>query len=136
MAYRDLHNNIHVVPGLVAQAIAINTTVNGPIIDTQPYGSIEFAIQAAAITDGTYTPSLTEGDDPALAGGNAVAASDMLGTVAAATHTVASAGTTKKIGYKGTRRYVRLSLTSTGVTTGGNLAAVAVQGHPRNAPAA
>lgn len=136
MASRDLHNNIKATPALNPQAIASSTTVNGAIIDLAGYESAEFLIQSATLTDGTYTPSITEGDASNLSDGAAVAAGDLIGTVADATFAATADNSVKKLGYKGGKRYIRLNITSTGVTSGGTLAAVAVLGHPKSAPVA
>jgi hypothetical protein len=42
----------------------------------------------------------------------------------------------KKVGYRGPKRYSRIKFVQTGATTGGFLAALAVQGHAKNAPVA
>lgn len=136
MTTRDLNSNIKASPALNAQSIATNTTVNGAIIDTRGFEGLAFLIQSATITDGTFTPSLTEGDQANLSDGAAVQAADMIGTVAAATFIATDDNVTKKLGYKGSKRYVRLNLTSTGVTTGGAMSGTAVLGFPRHAPAA
>lgn len=129
---RDLFNNVKLSSALNAAAIASNTTVNGAVIDTRGFDSLAFAIVSGTLTDGTYTVKLQHGD---LLNG-----SDMVDTVASEVHTPNGAATiafaatddnvTKKIGYaqgKAIKRYVRLVVTTTGVTTGGTLAAVAVQ---------
>ena len=131
---RDLHHNLSFAPAINPAAIASNTATHGVIIDTKGFDSLEFVIQSGTLTDGTYTPSLIEGDDPTLSDGAAVTAGDLLGTVAGATFAATDDNKVKKIGYRGNKRYVRLTITSAGVTTGGTLGAVAVQGHPRSAP--
>lgn len=129
---RDLHNSLKVSKAFGPQAIVTGNAANaGAIIDTQGFESLEFAIVAGTITDGTFTPTLTEGNDPALADGAAVAASDTFGVPAGMN--AAASNTTQKVGYKGSKRYVRLSLPQTGATTGGFIAATAIQGHGRNA---
>lgn len=133
---RDLHNNIGVAAALNPQAIGSSTTTNGAIIDLAGFESVEFVIQSATLTDGTYTPSITEGDESDLSDGSAAAAADLLGTVADATFAASDDNAVKRIGYRGNKRYVRLNITSASVTTGGTLAAVAIKGHPRNAPVA
>lgn len=136
MASRDLHNNVEPKVALNIAAISTNAATNGAIIDTSGFESVEFIVQSATITDGTYTPSLTEGDASDLTGGNAVATADLIGTVAGATFAATDDNVVKRIGYKGNKRYVRLTLTSAGVTTGGTLGAIAVLGHPHSAPTA
>ncbi len=133
---RDLHHNIAVSTAMNTAAITSNTATNGVIIDTKGYDSLEFVIKSGTLTDGTYTPSLTEGDASDLSDGSAVAAGDLLGTVAGATFAAADDNKAKKLGYRGNKRYVRLVITTTGVTSGGTIGAVAVQGHPASVPVA
>ncbi len=133
---RDLHHNVKVSNALDATAVAANGATNGAIIDTQGFQSLEFAIKSETLTDGTYTPSLTEGDAADLSDGAAVAAGDLIGTIADATFAATDDNKVKKIGYRGVHRYVRLTMTAAGVTTGGSIYALAVQGHPVSAPVA
>jgi hypothetical protein len=134
MASRDLHNSLKVSPSHNPQAVLSgNATTNGAIIDTQGFESLEFSIQSGVITDGTFTPNVQEGNDPALADAATVVAGDLLGTIAGATFAATDDNVTKKIGYKGSKRYVRLQLIGAGQTTGGFIASTAVQGSGRNA---
>jgi len=136
MASRDLHDNIGVSVALNTGAISSNTTTSGAIIDTAGFESIEFVIQSGTLTDGSYAPTITEGNESNLSDGSATAAADLLGTAAAATFVAADDNAAKKIGYKGGKRYVRLNVVSTGVTTGGTLSAVAIKGNARSKPVA
>ncbi|WP_376959663.1 hypothetical protein ABNQ39_07070 [Azospirillum sp. A26] len=133
---RDLHNNLAFVVALNTAAITSNTATIGAIIDTRGFDSLEFAIKSGTLTDGTYTPALTEGDAPDLSDGSPVAAGDLLGTVADATFAATDDNKVKKLGYRGNKRFVRLSLVSAGAATGGTIGAVAALGHPRTVPVA
>ena len=79
-------------------------------------------------------PSLTHGDTSNLADGTAVTAAEMLGTVAAASLALADDNAVKRLGYKGHKRYVRLTVTASAVTTGGTVSAIALLGAPALAP--
>lgn len=136
MASEDLHSIINNKVALNYGAISTNTTTVGSIIDTKNFESLEFIIYSGTITDGTFTPKLEAGDE---ADGSDFAEVDeafILGTIANATFTGANDNATKRIGFVGHDRYVRLSLVSTSVTSGGSLGAVALLGHARNAPTA
>lgn len=122
----DMHNNVFMAMARNTAAITTNTTTAGIIIDTQGYESLEFVAFSGARTDGSYLPLIEESDDAAMSGANAVDDEDLLGTEVAAT--IAAANTVKRIGYRGGKRYVRLSFVSTGVTSGATLGAVAVLG--------
>lgn len=134
---KDMKNNIKVSNALNVQAIATNTTTAGAIIDTKGYGSLTFAFQTGAVTDGDYTLLIEEGDSATLTDAAAVADVDLLGTEAKASFTAdTDDNKVSKIGYRGTKRYVRLSVVSTNVTTGATVGATAIQGHPQFAPVA
>lgn len=136
---RDLHNNIKLSPALNPGAITSNTSTNGLVIDTKGFDSLEFAVQSGTLTDGTYTVKLQHGDVANLSDAVDCAADEVIAGGAA---TIAFAATddnvVKKIGYRGKaiKRYVRVVVTTTGVTSGGTVAAVAVQGHPAAQPVA
>jgi hypothetical protein len=135
MASKDLHNNIKVTPAInPAAAIAANGTTTSAIIDTQGFESLEMVAQSGVITDGTFTGTLFEGDAANMSDEAAVAAGDLLGSnpvFAAAANNL-----TKKVGYRGNKRYVRIKFVQAGATTGGFLTAIAVQGAAKNAPVA
>lgn len=134
---KDLKNNIKVSNALNIQAISTNATTAGAIIDTKGFDSLTFVFQTGTITDGDYTLLIHEGDNGALSDATAVADADLLGTEALASFAAdTDDNKVSKIGYRGNKRYVRLSVVSTNVTTGGTVGAVAVQGHPQFAPVA
>ena len=132
---QDLHNNVEVAVALVSQAIATDTTTVGAIIDTAGFESIEFAILSKAITDGTYTAKLEDGDDSGLSDAEVVSSELVLGAlpdfVAADDNTVFRVGSISK------KRYQRLSIVSATTTTGVDIiSAIAVLGNPHTAPTA
>lgn len=124
---RDLHNNIAVESALNTAAISSNTTTVGNIVDLSGDEAVEFIVQAGTITDGTYDVLVEEGDDSGLSDAANVADTELLGTEAAIQFVAAEDNAVEKIGYRGAKRYVRLSLVSTGVTTGGTFGGVAVR---------
>lgn len=132
---KDLHSDIKVSRAISpAAAIANNAATDSQIIDTIGYESLLFVINAGALTDGTLTPSLQEGDAANLSDAANVAAGDTHGSSAVINAT--DDNVVRKIGYRGNKRYVRLRLTQAGATAGGFVDAVAVQGHPQTQPVA
>jgi hypothetical protein len=129
----DLHNEATARTGKTIAAISTNTNTDGAIIDTAHYESLEFYILSGTVTDGTYVAQLFHGNDSGLSDAAQVSSEEQLGT---ATFILTDDDATKRIGYVGKKRYVRLRLVSTGVTTGGTFGAVAVLGTPHHAPAA
>lgn len=150
MAQRDIHNIVKTSSAVNSASITSSTTTTGNIIDTQGYEGVEFILQAGAMTDGTYTPSIVAGDNSALTDGVVVPVQYLIGTtnvidtladqrpdygspivaaIADATFTGSTdSNKTKRIGTVTPYRYVRLDIVSTAVTTGGRLAAIGLLG--------
>ena len=134
MSEYDMHNNVNGAVAMNSQSISSNTTTAGEIIDTQGFESLEYLVQSGTITDGAYAFLLEEGDDSGLSDAAAVPAANILGDLVGFADT--DDDSVKRVGSIGKKRYQRLSLVSTGVTTGGAFSAIAVQGHPKSAPVA
>jgi hypothetical protein len=135
MASKDLHNNLKLTPAInPAAAITANGTTTSATIDTQGFASLEFSCHSGAITDGTFTGTVYEGDASNMSDEAAVDAADLLGSAPA--FAASDDNVVKKVGYRGSKRYVRIKFVQAGATSGGFLAATAVQGHARNAPVA
>jgi hypothetical protein len=133
----DLHNNLKLTSVISPISQAGNTAMVGAIIDRQGYGSLEFAITLGTITTaGTaYTALLEDADELAFNVTNAaVADAYLLGTEALASFVDSEVNTTKKLGYIGSKRYVRLTMTPAGNTGASTMSAVAVQGSPSISP--
>lgn len=130
---KDLFNNVKVSRAISPKAAGTdNTAWVSQIIDMQGWKSLMFVIAAGALTDvdATFAVTVDESAASDLSGSNSVAAADLLGTVAGAGFTFAGDDTVHKIGYTGTKRYVRLTVTPSGNDSGNIfLAAMAVQGH-------
>lgn len=130
----DLHNNIET--RRVVAPIAGATTHEGQIIDRQNFASVEFAIAHGVHTTSgvTVTPALLEG--AATGTLTTVADADILGTIAGATMTATGSGSidnkVAKLGYIGSKRYVRLNVTTSAASQ--VVAAVAILGNPRKPP--
>jgi hypothetical protein len=132
---RDIHNNLKPSRGISPAAIiAANGTTTGQTIDVSEFGSLEFLFQSGAITDGTFTVTVYEGDAANMSDEAAVADADLLGAEPVFADT--DDNTVKRVGYIGSKRYVRAKVVQAGATTGGFIACIAVQGHPRTAPVA
>jgi hypothetical protein len=136
MANQDMHNNISNLVALDFQTISTDTTTQGAIIDTQNFYSLEFLLFSGTITDGDYAIKMEDGDDSGLSDAADVNSDFILGSLSDAAFAAADDNTTKRVGYVGNKRYVRLSIVSTNVSSGGDLGALAIKGHPRSAPTA
>jgi hypothetical protein len=119
---RDNHNNTEYrrVISPLTQTNA-DTAIVGQIIDHSGFDSVEYAVAYGNMTDAnaTVTALLEEGNDSALSDAAAVDDADLLGTEALAGALAASDdNTVKKLGYKGAKRYTRLTLTPSGNDSG------------------
>lgn len=137
----DLHSNIKALNAITAAAIGANATKTGNIIDRKGYGGLEFlATYGSVTTTGTVvTLVMKEGDVTGTL--TSVADADMIGTEALASLPAATprtAGTTKevtkRVGYKGSKRYVQVNMVQTGVTSVGAVSAEAILFNPQVAP--
>lgn len=135
---RDLHNNINVKRVISPVSVADNTAQVGQIIDRQGFESLEYIIATGSLADAdaTFAVLLEESDDANMDGAAAVADADLLGTEAQAGFIFSDDDKVFKLGYKGHKRYTRLTITPSGNASAAVLSAVAVLGHPANAPTA
>lgn len=115
----------------VISPVAIGTTgtgQTGKIIDRQGFGGVELIASYGAITSAAavYTLTVLEGDVTgtmtSVADGDLIGTELLAGVAAAARVSGTTMHITKKIGYKGTKRYVQAKLSST--ATAGTLVSV------------
>lgn len=136
----DLHNSIHTVPLIVPVAARTdNTAIVSAIIDTKGYRSCELVVVTGTNTDtnATFTALVEDGNAANLSDAAAVADQYLVGSEVQAGFTFADDNECRKIGYKGPKRYVRLTITPAGNDAGNIfLAGVAVLGHARTNPTA
>lgn len=129
---KDLHNNLELVNALSGTAVGSNTTTNGANVHMEGFESVEFVVTAGPYTDGSYAIKLQHADDDGNGSPDTwadVDSGDLLGS----TGTLSSAGH-YKLGYRGIKEWVRVVVTSTSVTSGATVSAIAVQGHARVNP--
>lgn len=144
---RDLFNRVKLARSLdPAAAVTDNTAQVGQIVDHAGYESAIYVIDTGVLTDvdAVFSVKVEEGDNAALSDAANVAAADLqidplLAATPAALHQAAfdfaSDNKQIKIGYKGFKRYTRVTITPANNT--GNLFAsiVAVLGGARHMPA-
>jgi hypothetical protein len=120
------HNTKHVL-GMTSAAISTNTTTNaGASVDMAQSGggtwrSVLFLVTGGTITDGSYLVKVMDSSDN-------VTFADVADTgyVQGPSGAITATGGTAEIAYAGNKRYVRLSVVSTGVTIGGAISARAI----------
>lgn len=102
---RDQASNVGVVSAVVPQVLTATNT--SAAIDLQGFDSATVLINSGAIvSSGNFTPKLQDSADGST-GWTDVAAGDLIGSFPAAL----AASTAYKVGYIGTKRYVRTVLT-------------------------
>lgn len=133
----DLKDNVKVV-AMIHPASYTGTVADGEIIDLQGYDSCVVCVQTGVVAtaDGSnyFTFTISEGDDPAL--GDAATATAIQGSFAVLNSTTADdVQVLSKVGYVGTKRYIRLVATET-ETASAIFSGFAVLGSARVAPVA
>lgn len=120
------HKSKHVI-GMAATSITTNTTTPASSADVDlaqssgsDWRSCLYLVTGGTITDGTYTLSINDSDDDIT---YAAAAAD---AVSGPSSTITATGGTAEIEYVGNKRYCRLVITSTSVTSGGSISARAL----------
>lgn len=122
-----------------AAATTDNTAWVSQILDLQGYGAVMLAIQLGALADAdaTFTVLLEHSDEVTFGGEEeAVADADLLGTEALAGFTFADDNECRKLGYKGSKRYLRATITPADNTGNAFLAAMWILGHIQDGPPA
>ena len=125
---KDAISNVKAVPAI---APAVKTAAgDGTAIDVQGFGSLLFVINTGAIAgDGDFGVVVQDS-----ANGSEWANVDDVDVQGAIPATLAATNA-YRVGYTGSKRYVRLALTKAGGTSIA-LGAVAILGHPAVAPVA
>lgn len=124
--------------------VADNTAQVGNIIDRSGFDALTFAILTGTLADAdaTFAVLVEHGDVSNLSDAAAVADEHLIsatpGTApeVAAGFSFANDNATKKVGYVGGKRYVRLTITPTGNAGNAPLAAVADLSHAAARPVA
>ena len=140
---KDLHNIVSAQRVIDPQAVGTTGTgKTGKIIDLQGFGGVEFVLAYGSITatNAVFTAVVKEGDVTGTL--TSVADADLLGTEALAGLAAGArtSGTgqnvTKRVGYKGIKRYVRVDAVQTGVTSVGCVGVDAILFNASTAPLA
>lgn len=121
MIQKDLHSRLSFLRGVSPLAQTnLDTAFVSQIIDMTDLVSLEFVILLGALTDPGFTTVvlMEHGEQANLSDAAAVPAAQLLGTIAAAQFTEADDDKVKTIGYAGTNRFVRLTITPTGNAAG------------------
>lgn len=136
MVQHELATTQNVVAAL-SPAATTDGTRNGADTNLSGYDAVTVIIHGGVVTDGTHTPSLEHADDDgsgAPGAYSAVAAAELVGAFTALTSS--NDPLIQKVGYKGSKKWLRVVLVTTGATTGGVIGACVVRGEPGKAAVA
>lgn len=131
----EMTNNVTIKRVISPVSVADTTAQVGQVIDHQNYKDAMYVIATGSIADAdaTFTVLLEESDQ---SGSNftAVADADLIGTEALAGFQFDDDNECRKLGYKGIKRYTRLTITPVNNASAALLAALCVLGKPAFAP--
>jgi len=128
---RDLANNIGVA--LALSPAVQSATIKGNTIDTAGFGSVAFVINTGAIASaGDFTVKVQESNTTTDGDFTDAVAADLTGDTLPAS---VGADSSYKVGYVGSKRFVRVVATKNGGTSVA-IGAVAVKGHADSRPVA
>lgn len=134
MASKDMYSNISVVKAIVPGEYLNGSDPTPVVIDTKGYESVTFVLATGTVTD-AQTLNVQESADNSTY--SDVAAADIIGgsTKLSAFETMAAGDddTIKTLGYKGSKRYLKVVSTAAGAT-GAIYGIVAILGHAQYKP--
>lgn len=125
----EMFNNINIKRVISPVSVADNTAQVGQVIDHQglPVGCAVYIIATGSLGDaGAEFTTLLEESDASGSGFSAVADADLLGTEALASFIQSDDDKCFKLGYRGIKRYTRLTITPTNNATASLIAAVCI----------
>lgn len=130
----DLHNITAKIQVLTPVAITDNTARVGTVVDLAGYDALEYTINIGTLADAdaTFTVLVEDSNDNVTY--TAVADQFLLGTEAEASFTFAEDNKVRSIGYNGSKRYNRMTITPATNTGSAIFDVVAILGYPINAP--
>ncbi len=128
MATRDGFSDKLVLEALASVTVSTNTTTVGEIIDTADHDmGLAFFVDMTAFSAGTFTLLFEEGDDSGLSDATTVGDEKIIPEGGPAALTAATSGAFVGNGLFSTKRFVRLSVVSTGASGSNTFNAIAVQ---------
>jgi len=130
MASYDQKTSLKAVKAFNIASITASATTAGSSIDTKGFESLTLFVELGARTDGTFLPLIQDSDDNSTFAD--VIDQFLIGTEAEAS--LNTANTVKSIGYVGKKRYVKLSIVSSAVTTGATASATAILANASKRP--
>lgn len=132
---KDLMNDV-TLKGCNVAAPTDTTAVASAWVDTAGYNSATAIILTGTLADvdATFTTLVQENDVASDSGAANVADADLIGTETLASFTFALDQGARKIGYKGSKRYVKVSVTPATNASAAPIAVGWLLGHARSNP--
>lgn len=139
---KDMFSNVLLKRVISPGSVSDNTAQVGQIIDRQGFNSLTYLIGIGSVADAdaTFAVLLEEGDVSDLSDGAAVADADMISQTSGTAPEDAAGfqfdddNEVRKLGYRGNKRYTRLTITPTGNASAAALTAMALLGDPNLSP--
>lgn len=134
---KDLMNVIDVKRVISPVSVSDNTAQAGQAVDRKGYDGVTYIIATGSIADAdaTFTVLLEE-SDASGSGYTAVSDDDLIGTEVLAAFQFDDDNECRKLGYKGTKRYTKLTITPVNNASAALLSAVCILSGPQVAPTA
>lgn len=135
---RDLANHLAVKRAISPVSVSDNTAIVGQVVDLAGFDKAMFAIAIGSIADAdaTFAVLVEHGDQANMSDAAPVPDGQLTGTEAAAGFKFDDDDKTRKLGYVGPKRYIRLTITPAGNASAALIAALAILSGSRYAPAA
>lgn len=124
MTIRDLRNTVDAAHSLEPATRATGTS-NGVAVDLMGYNAAALLVYFGTYTNGTHTPSLEHSDDGTSF--SAVQAAELDGAFTPVTSS-GGVGSIQRVGYRGSKRYLRAVMVVTGGATGAASCATILRG--------
>lgn len=138
---RDMTNSKQIKRVISPVSEAGTTPLVGQIIDHRGFDAATYVILTGSIADAdaTFTVLLEESDDSGMSGASAVADADMVSQSSSAPETAAAFqfdddNECRKLGYLGSKRYTRLTITPVNNASAALVAACCVLEQPAQQP--
>jgi hypothetical protein len=125
---KDLMNLIDVKRSISPVSVSDNTAQVGQGISRKGFDSVTYLINVGSVADAdaTFAVTMDESDDNSTY--TAVAAGDLIGTLALASFQFDSDNKMFKVGYKGAKEWTRLTITPTNNASAALFSACAILG--------
>jgi muramoyltetrapeptide carboxypeptidase LdcA involved in peptidoglycan recycling len=138
----DLQNNAKVQRVIAPVAIGANGTISGKVIDRKGYAGVQILASYGAVTTTGSIVTLVVKEGDATGTMTSVADADLIGTETLASLPVQATARTSEVGknvskrvaYKGNKRYVTVDAVKTGTTSVGCVSVEALLFNPEVAP--